>query len=321
MTAFEERVELDGREILVRDTGGDDSAVLMIHGIGCHTAMWAPAEQAWPALRMVSFDPLGSGRSPATLLPMSIGQLARLAERVLDHLGIERVDVLGYSLDGTIAQTLAYRAPARVRRLVLVATAPGWGAVPGQWESMIHLYNPLRYFSAAYYRRTIGVMAGGQARDDPAFVERHAVDRMQERPFLLGYYSLTAAATWSSIVWLDKIAVPTLVVVGGDDPLLPPVNSVMLARRIPHARLQVHPHDGHLLLCDEASPAIPGIGEFLQAPSLRRSSTWRAAAQVSRSDEDHAIRHTRHGLFPWGLASAAFRAVHSPSTTSEGALR
>jgi pimeloyl-ACP methyl ester carboxylesterase len=56
--------------------------------------------------------------------------LAYVVAALLDTLGLERVDVLGYSFGGGLAQELGYRAPERVRRLVLCATAPGLGGVP-----------------------------------------------------------------------------------------------------------------------------------------------------------------------------------------------
>jgi pimeloyl-ACP methyl ester carboxylesterase len=274
--------------------------------------MWAPVERAWPDLRLVAFDAPGVGRSPGRVPPPSVGGLARLAEELLDHLGLDRVDVLGYSLGGTVAQTLARRAPERVRRLVLAATAPGWGCVPGRWQAMVHLYNPLRYFSRTYYERTIGTMAGGQARTDRAFIARHGAERLVDRPSLAGYYSqLAAAATWSSIGWLHEIEAPTLVVAGGDDPLLPAANSVMLAHRIPGARLQLHPAEGHLMLFDGKSPALPAIHDFLTASTLEASAAWREARSVTAQDERRAVRTTHPGMFPWGVASAAYRAARS----------
>ena len=64
--------------------------------------------------------------------------LARVVAEMLDVLGLERVDVLGYSFGGGLAQELAYRAPERVRRLVLCATAPGLGGMPAAPDGGAH---------------------------------------------------------------------------------------------------------------------------------------------------------------------------------------
>lgn len=306
-------IEAAGTKVLVRQTGRG-RPVLLINGLGSHTATWAPVETHFTGLHLISFDSPGIGRSPYRAPPQSIGGLARLALDILDQLGFDEVDVLGYSMGGTIAQTLAHLAPTRVRKLVLVATGPGWGCVPGQWGSMIHLYNPLRYYSEWYYQKSIGAIAGGRARTDKSFIEKQWRQRFAERPRVVPYYSqIAAVASWSSLRWLHEITAPTLVVVGGDDPLLPAVNSFMLARRIPLSRLEVHPEEGHLLLFDTRSPALHSIHEFLTAPSTDESRTWQRAQEVDRSLEEHMLRNTHAGMFPWGRASAAYRAFSESS--------
>lgn len=107
--------------------------------------------------------------------------------------------------------------------------------------------------------------------------------------------------------WLNEIEAPTLVVAGGDDPLIPAVNGVILASRIPTARMRLFPDDGHLVLFDADSPAIPFIEEFLTAASLDDSSSWAAAAEKTDEDESSAIPTTHTGMFPWGMASAVYR--------------
>lgn len=297
--------------VLIRDIG-DGPPVLLINGLGSHTTMWGPIERQWSDLRLVSFDAPGVGRSATRVPPPSIPGIADVAVRLLDHLRLQRVDVLGYSLGGAVAQTLAVRAPERVRRLVLVATLPGWGCVPGRWSSLIHVYNPWRYFSGRYYSRTIGTMAGGQARN-PDFAARHSAERLATRPNILGYYAQIAAlSSWSSLSWLHRITAPTLVVTGDDDPLQPMANSAMLARRIPEARLSVHPEEGHLLLFDDHSPALPCIHEFLAAPAIDCSTTWQQARVVDADLEQELISAAPAGLFPWGLASATYRACRRP---------
>ena len=304
---LEEWVRLRGSKILVRRQG-EGEPVLLINGVGSHTGMWRPIERCWGNRQVISFDAPGVGRSPNRPVPASIREIAEIAVAVLDHFGIERSDVLGYSLGGTVAQTLARHHPDRVRRLVLAATSVGYGLVPGRWSSVVHLYNPMRYYSKLYYQWTIGPMAGGQARNDPMFIERHGELRRMHRPNLLGYYTqMVAISSFSSLPWLKDIDVPTLVVTGDDDPLIPPVNAYLLARRIPEARLLVSPDDGHLLLFDSESPALAHIHEFLDASDLGRSTTWDRALDVTDEDEEGALSRTVAGSFPYGLYHAAYR--------------
>lgn len=305
--AIEEWVKLRGSRILIRRQGRGEP-VLVINGVGSHTGMWEPIESCWGNRQVISFDAPGVGRSPNRLMPTSIKEISEVALAVLDHLGIEQCDVLGYSLGGTVAQTLALHHPHRVRRLVLAATSMGLGLVPGKWNSLIHLYNPMRYYSKLYYEKTIGPMAGGQACNDPAFIERHGNLRRMHSPNVLGYYmQMAAISSFSSLRWLRDIQVPTLVVTGDDDRLIPPVNSYLLARRIPKARLVVSPGDGHLLLFDSRSPALGQIHEFLDANDLAGSTTWNGALDVTEADEAAALSKVPLDSFPLGVYHSSYR--------------
>jgi poly(3-hydroxyoctanoate) depolymerase len=122
-------VAVAGTRLHVRESG-DGPPLLLINGIGAYMKMWTALEEGLPDVRLIAFDAPGSGRSPSFMVPLSVEMLAQLTDRLLDRLGYDRVDDLGYSFGGLIAQFLAGQAPARVRRLVLVATTPGWGGVP-----------------------------------------------------------------------------------------------------------------------------------------------------------------------------------------------
>jgi pimeloyl-ACP methyl ester carboxylesterase len=76
------------------------------------------------------------------LWPRRIPGIARLVVRLLDLLGYDQVDVLGVSLGGAVAQQLAHIAPRRVRRLVLAATTPGLGGIPGNPSVMLAFASP-----------------------------------------------------------------------------------------------------------------------------------------------------------------------------------
>ena len=129
-----ERLRIAGTELFVRETG-DGPPVLLINGMGAHHGMWEPLMNGLPTFRTIAFDAPGIGLSPPRSEPMSIQALARLCGALIDTLGHPRVDIIGYSFGGTVAQQLARTAPERVRRMVLVNTSCGWGAsraLPGR---------------------------------------------------------------------------------------------------------------------------------------------------------------------------------------------
>ena len=301
-----------GLTLNVREAG-DGPPLLLINGLGAHAAMWAPVERQLTGFRLISYDSPGVGDSPTPFPPPSVPMLAAIVDDLLDKLELSKVDVLGYSFGGAVAQQLAFRHPKRVRRLVLAATMPGLGAVLGQWMSIAHVSNPLRYYWGSYYERTIGTLAGGQARSNEAFRRQHGAERLANPPKLFSYYAQIAAlSSWSSLPWLHHIKAPTLVLTGDDDPLVPPANSFLLASRICRARLHVAPGEGHLLLFDDAGAAHDLVREFLSAASIEDSQTWRNGQDVDDATALAAIRARGIGPLPFGPLHALWRRQLSP---------
>jgi len=134
---------------------------------------------------------------------------------MLDVLGLGRVDVLGYSFGGGLAQELAYRAPERVRRLVLCATAPGLGGSPPRPMAALMLASPARYYHPRLLELSVAHIAGGRTAREPGALDRQAAERLLHPPSPIGYaYQLYAVAGWSSLPWLRRVRHPTLVVSG-----------------------------------------------------------------------------------------------------------
>ena len=311
LTTAERFVRLGGLSLHVRESG-DGFPLLLINGIGAHNEMWAPLEQALAGVRLIAYDAPGTGRSSTSMVPHTLDGLARLAATLVDRLGYERVDVLGYSFGGLIAQRLAAREPRRVRRLVLAATTPGWGGVPGSLQTMAHMATPLRYYWRAYHEAVLGDLMGGRARSDPDFVRRQGAVRRHHPPSLLGYAWQLAAlmADPGTLRLLGTIPSPTLVVAGDDDPVMPLANALLLAHGLPQARLFVAPGDGHLLLLDRESVALPVIEDFLTSPELDGSRAWREAETVTAPRVEAALAREAVQLHhPLAMASAAFRAL------------
>jgi poly(3-hydroxyoctanoate) depolymerase len=300
-------VNVEGIRLHVEEHG-DGPPLLLINGIGAHTTMWAPLREALPGPRIIAFDAPGTGRSATPPIPLNMEALARVAEGVLDALGVETADVLGYSFGGVVAQRLARRSPERVRRLVLAATTPGWGGVPGSLRTLARMSTPLRYYWHAYYESVIGDLMGGRLRHDPDFVRRHGRERRANPPDPLGYAWQLAALTADpgSLPWLHKLEQPTLVVAGDDDPVMPLANALLLAQRLPCARLLVAPGEGHLLLLDPDSRALPAIRDFVCHDAI----DWGDAVEVSRAEADAELR-AADGQHPLALMSAGVRAFWS----------
>lgn len=254
---------------------GEGRPLLLIMGIGGNLDMWDPFERALHGhgIQTVTYDSPGTGESADWIWPRRMTGIARLVGRLLDRLGYDKVDVLGVSLGGAVAQQLAHTAPRRVRRLVLAATTPGLGGVPGNPAVLLALASPRRYRSPEYLRMVAPDLYGGRMRREPALLEEHTMARFARPPSTAGYLrQLYAVPWWSSLPWLHRLAQPTLILAGDDDPIVPLINGRILARRIPRARLHVVHGGGHLFLLEEAGEMAAVVADFLAEPQDGQTS-------------------------------------------------
>jgi poly(3-hydroxyoctanoate) depolymerase len=225
----------------VREQGAG-RPLLMINGMGTNAERWGSAERALAAsARTIVFDCPGTGRSETPLWPRSLPALAKLVGALLDELGHPCADVLGFSFGGSLAQQLAKDAPARIRRLALVSTSCGWGAMPGDLAAL--------------------VVPGPEPRGAAS---------------PLGCaHQLWALAAWSSLPWLGSVQTPTLVLSGLRDRLVPPSNAVQLARRLPNSRLHLLPGAAHLQVLEGDGSGTRLLADFFSSASLASSTAWR----------------------------------------------
>ena len=135
-TERESTVTVGELELFVRERGSG-APILLLNGLGSNADMWGVVEDRLSTVaRTIVFDMPGSGRSPTPRTPLSISDHAAVAVALLDELGHEQADVVGFSLGGMVAQQLARDAADRVRRLALVATGCGLGGMPPTIEAL-----------------------------------------------------------------------------------------------------------------------------------------------------------------------------------------
>ena len=289
-------VTVRGLRLYFREQG-DGHPLLLINGLGGHADMWGPAEERLAETsRTIVFDAPGTGRSSTSPVPIPLPAVARLLTRVLDELGHERVDVAGYSLGGVMAQQFARTAPQRVRRLALVATSSGWGSAPPDLASLALISTPARYLSPQLYKATSHLLDGGDRFRDPNLKHAQAERRNRHPPSLVGYaQQFLQGSTWSSLHWSYRLTMPTLVIGGARDRLVPAANSLLLAYRLPDSRLHLLPDEGHLMLFDPLSALVGPAGGLLLEPrprALRRLAHRRGGRRL-RAGGGGAARRAR----------------------------
>ena len=243
--------------------------LLLINGIGASLELLEPfVAELDPAVEVIRFDPPGVGGSPLPLRPYWISGLCRLIARLLTELGHDRVDVLGISWGGGVAQHFAAFRRSRCRRLVLAATATGALMVPGRPSALLHMVTPRRYLDPRYLHQYAGDLYGGSARDDPERIAAAMHDGNRVGPSRGYLHQLTAGAGWTSLPFLPLLRQPTLILAGDDDPIIPLANARLMKLLIPKSRLHVY-HGGHLGLVTEAAELAPVVDGFLAAPAAR----------------------------------------------------
>lgn len=285
------QIAIDGQSLRVAIRHGRERQppLLLFNGIGANWELAKPLLEALTRTTAIIFDVPGVGASPKPVFPYRPSTLARLAAGLVAELGYAEVDVAGVSWGGGIAQQFAHQYPKLCRRLVLAATAPGFTMVPASPAVLWKMATPRRYTDKSYMNRIAADIYGGAFRHDPSLIGRHATAMHGARN--LGYlYQLLAMAGWTSLPWLWSLRQPTLVLMGSDDPLVPPINGHILARLIPNAELRMV-EDGHLFMVTRAAETAALIEDFLvgegrQAEQAPRSRVADRIADVIPASGD-----------------------------------
>lgn len=247
--------------VRVRPGTGDGPPLVLANGIGAPLEVLDPFVAALdPAIEVVRFDVPGVGGSPPPPVPYPYQMHARLLGKALDELGHGRVDILGISWGGGLAQQFAFQNPRRCRRLVLVATATGSLMVPGSPRVLARMLTPRRHQDPVYAQRVAGLLYGGAMRGHTG--GSPLAGRSQDTSSRGYLYQLLGSAGWTSLPWLPFIRQPTLILAGDDDPIVPLVNARIMARLMPRARLEVYP-DGHLGLLTRSPELAATVEQFL----------------------------------------------------------
>ena len=246
------------------DEQGHGAPILLIMGLGYPSYMW---HRTRPVLmtryQTIAFDNRGVGRSNVPPGPYSITVMASDAAAVLDAAGVESTHVFGVSMGGMIAQEFALQHPKRVRSLILGCTAAGGPtAVRAERDAAQMLMA----------RATMNPEQAAEAAvpfiyDAATPREKIDEDLAIRRPWLPSPEAYAAQLqgilAWEAYSRLPGINMPTLLIHGESDRLVPPGNARLIAEHIPGAKLVMIPHAGHIFLTDQTEVAHRLILEFL----------------------------------------------------------
>jgi 3-oxoadipate enol-lactonase len=258
------------------DEAGEGEPVLLIMGLGSSRATWNRIRPALAAqYRTIAFDNRGVGESDVPAGPYTMREMAADAVAVMDAANVPSAHVLGLSMGGMIAQELALQYPDRVRSLILACTSPGGeNAVRADQDVLSVIGSFMSMGPEAGTEAFVPLLhAAGTARTR---IDEDLALRRKWYPSADGYRGqLQAIRSWEAFSRLHQIRVPTLVIHGDCDRLIPSRNGEILAERIPGARLVLLPQAGHVFLTDQPERSQTEIIGFLSQQSAANKSAAR----------------------------------------------
>lgn len=258
---------------LAYEQSGSGPHILLIAGLGYGGWFW---HKIVPGLAehftVTTFDNRGAGGSDKPAGPYTIDQLATDTAGLMETLGLTGATVLGHSLGGYIAQKLVYSRPELVGRLILASTnLGGMKVIPITAQAMAVMTNRTGD-PAEVIQRGIGVATA------PGFAERYSqivqelIDYRLTNPVPPANYTAqlmagAGTASWSEAQIEAHAAanhIPTLILFGEHDMVVPPGNADLLQAKLPHAQVVILPNVGHIFPIEDAAATVSTIANWVQ---------------------------------------------------------
>ena len=273
-TAPTQYVEANGIRFAYRRFGkvGGVPLVFNIHFTGTMDH-WDPAvtDGFAQGREVILFNNAGISSTSGDV-PESVEEMAANAAAFINALGLAQVDVLGFSLGGLVAQTLAIAEPALVRRLILVGTGPRSGEAmnsltPEAQDIFGTTYDePDHLWLRVHFSPSEASQAAGRR-----FLQRFRLRTEGRDPEVnekVAPAQLAALAKWGAprenpFGYLSELKQPTLVVNGDNDVIIYSINSWILQQNIPNAQLILYPDANHGSLYQYPERFVTHVAQFL----------------------------------------------------------
>lgn len=259
---------------------GSGSPLLLIHGLGSSGEDWAFQRDEFARRHTLILPDLrGSGRSAKPPGPYSIAQFAADLWGLLDALGIESTDVLGFSLGGAVAIEMALMRPACVRRLVLCNALANYRT--DTWRKWFEAHSQVALVRALGLRRTARLVARRLfPHDDQAPKRQRVVHVLSANPRRAYLTTIRALIGWSALERLHALRAPTLIIAAEHD-YTPLADKRAEMRHFPQAQLVVVAGSRHGTPFDAIERFNASVLEFLGASDAAVQTTARATHQAT----------------------------------------
>jgi pimeloyl-ACP methyl ester carboxylesterase len=245
--------------------------LLFFTGIGATIELLAPFLARFQKRDVITFDMPGVGQTPDFPRSYRLSAMAAAAREILDQLGYDRVDVMGVSWGGMLAQEFSYRYQQQGDHLVLAATTAGFPMIPGKLSTLVRMMSSHRYADAAALGPFLQSLYGGSGEGLDNYASRMVAPSNQ------GYmHQIMALAGWTSMRKLTCVGAKTLILMGSEDKLVPSSNGYIMKLLLKDAALEIIEGAGHLFVLTHADRVRILIEIFIERQQELGSATREA---------------------------------------------
>lgn len=233
--------------------------LLMISGLAAKLELFNPLIRALgDEMQTIRFDIPGVNRSVPPPKPYRLCSVASRLNGLLDNLGYEKVDIIGVSWGGGVAQEFARRYPHRCRRLILAGTTMGAFMIPPRWPAVCEMACP-----GVFDRKRDPVKEAIRAYGGDLESKKEVLSLCAKHLHRPDHYQLLSIVGWTSIHWIWKLKMPVLILAGLDDRIVNIRNARIMKKMIQNSRLVTF-DCGHLFLLTQVEKSAQVIGDFLK---------------------------------------------------------
>ena len=271
--AVTKTVDVNGTTFVYRETGQKNGIpVVLLHHLTAVLDDWDPRtiDSLGQKHRVIVFDNRGVGGSKGAT-PDTIDDMATDAVAFIRALGLTKIDLLGFSLGGFIAQVIAQKHPDLVRKMILAGTSAAGGEGVSNVGAVLQNAVARATAEKKHPKQSLFFTQSHDGQHAAAEFLQRLGTRKQDRDLPVTQETIVAQVTaitkWGMApkpTSLDSIQQPVLVANGDSDMMVPSINSVELARKLPHSELSIFPDAGHGAIFQYHSAFLDQTLRFLQ---------------------------------------------------------
>lgn len=251
---------------------GEGHPLLLITGVGYGAWFW---HKVIPGLaeryQVISFDNRGAGGTDKPDGPYTVPMMAADTAGLLDALDVKSCYMMGHSLGGFIAQELACTRPDLVGKLILASTTHGGDKVIPITPEALEVLTNRDGDPVELVKRGIAVACAPKfSEQNPETVQEMLTYRFTNPVPPAQYQAQVAAGAGMSFLTDDQVAermgaikVPTLVLFGEHDKVVPPGNAELIYQKIADSRIEIIPNTGHVFPIEDPSKTVDIMIDFL----------------------------------------------------------